>query len=335
MTQPFSDDRVPTLVSCCQRVAAVHVDAISSLGDELRYDLVKPVLERCTVDQLLRLESASPYLQKETPEIWKNLCFRTYPLAAERYRLGHLEEPESWKDQYFILVEEEARRVEEIGSRIRNQRLEAEERKKEREVKITDRLPPSKRSSRGWGVPVQPKTLFQKTKSEASRLQKNMYAKPMFIPPMPSGKNYRVLPPADSILLPAAQSSRVTVSTVVHRVSASSSIAPSVSSSSKVPAIRSSQKSLPTPPPSSSHSMSRSSRVSLSSSSSKSTPSTALATSTSSPTSHVDEPPRKKARPEFSPASDSRPPKPSTPLKRDPMAALFLPKHRAYSQRVN
>lgn len=98
------EDRVPTLVQYCQRVAAVHVDgpslrislpsrtdrdipAISSLGEDFRYDLVKPILERCNVDQLLRLEQASPvritrsqveytierwflstqYLQKDTP----------------------------------------------------------------------------------------------------------------------------------------------------------------------------------------------------------------------------------------------------------------------------
>lgn len=34
--------------------------AISSLGDELRYDIVKPILERCSVEHLLRLEQASP-----------------------------------------------------------------------------------------------------------------------------------------------------------------------------------------------------------------------------------------------------------------------------------
>lgn len=75
-TMALPDDRVPTLVQYCQRVAAVHVDgssfphssdlvqqhipAISSLGDELRYELVRPILQRCTVDQLLRLEQASP-----------------------------------------------------------------------------------------------------------------------------------------------------------------------------------------------------------------------------------------------------------------------------------
>lgn len=37
-----------------------HHTAITNLGDDLTYDLVKPVLERCCAEQLLRLEHASP-----------------------------------------------------------------------------------------------------------------------------------------------------------------------------------------------------------------------------------------------------------------------------------
>jgi len=74
----------------CQQVAATHVDcvfqhlhsviasshdhiAISSLGDDLTYKLVKPVLERCSPDQLLRLEHTSPVcpldLRTNLPEL--------------------------------------------------------------------------------------------------------------------------------------------------------------------------------------------------------------------------------------------------------------------------
>ncbi|KAJ6463826.1 RNA polymerase II transcription factor SIII subunit A-domain-containing protein [Mycena vitilis] len=355
----FPDARVPTLVQYCQRVAAVHVDAISSLGDEFRYDLVKPILERCTVDQLLRLEQASPYLEKDTPGIWKALCFRTYPPAAERYHRGELQEPASWKDKYFVLVEEEARRIEEVGLKIRRQRQEAEDRKKEQEIKITTQLPPPKRRS-GWGAPVQPKTLFQKTKSEASRLHKNMYAKPMF-PPMPSGKNYRVLPPDNSAVLPLSQSgaasSRVTVTTVMHRVSLPGSGVLSAARPSKAPVTESSLNSPSSVAPLAASSSTLSPSVStplpsrrngslyLAPSPSKSTPSSSsvfslptISSATVPTLQTTPQPPLKKRRqtsPEFSPTkSESRPPRPSISVKRDPMASLFLPKHRAYSQRI-
>ncbi|KAJ7905808.1 RNA polymerase II transcription factor SIII subunit A-domain-containing protein [Mycena olivaceomarginata] len=323
------DDRVPTLVQYCQRVAAVHVDAISSLGDELRYELVRPILQRCTVDQLLRLEQASPYLKKDTPEIWQELCFRTYPTAAERYRRGDVQEPDSWKDQYFVLVEEEARRIEEVGLKIRRQRQEAEERKKEQEIKITTLIPQGKRR---WGAAVPPKTLFQKTKSEASKLQKNVFAKPMFPPMPPNGRNYRVLPPDNSVLLPPSQSSsRVTVNTVTHRIPAPGPVI------SKEPVNLFSQKTPVAPSSVSLSSLPRKdSSASLTPSPSKSTSSSSAFGDLPSAKDDTAQSPRKRSRltsAEFSPPkSDFRPPR---PLKRDPMASLFVPKHRAHSQRIN
>ncbi|KAJ7047106.1 RNA polymerase II transcription factor SIII subunit A-domain-containing protein [Mycena alexandri] len=335
MSRP--DDRVPTLVQYCQRVAAIHVDAISSLGDEFRYDLVKPILERCTVDQLLRLEQGSPYLTKETPEIWKNLSLQRYPLAAERYNRGDLEEPESWKTQYFVLVEEEAQRIEQAGIKIRRQRQEAEDRKKEQEIKLTTQLPPAKRR---WGVPVQPKTLFQKTRSEASRIRKSIFAPPM-LPPMPSGgKNYRVLAAGKPDLLPPPPSGmvspRVTVTTVVHRVPATGAFPPRLavkrqSSHKSVPPLPSSSASSPSSPSrGNSSGLTSASKLPLSSSSSVSSLTSLSSMSTQSST----QPPLKKPRTAEYPhiTSESRPSR--SPIKRDPMASLFLPKHRAYSQRI-
>lgn len=37
----------------------IYLD-ITSLGDDLTYSLVKPILERCSPEHLLRLEQASP-----------------------------------------------------------------------------------------------------------------------------------------------------------------------------------------------------------------------------------------------------------------------------------
>jgi elongin-A len=47
------------------------------------------------------------------------------------------------------MQEAEARRLEELATKLRSQRQEEIERKKEREVKITDRLPPPKRLKTG------------------------------------------------------------------------------------------------------------------------------------------------------------------------------------------
>ncbi|KAK7467349.1 hypothetical protein VKT23_004406 [Stygiomarasmius scandens] len=291
-----SNRRILSLLQYCQRVASNHIDSISSLG-ELSYPLVKPILERCTAEQLLRLEYNSPHLYRDTEEIWRDLCFRLYPTSVERYQD---DEPESWRKQYTVLQEEEAQRLEAAANRLRTQRLQAEERKKEREVKFTDRVPPAKRA-RPWGAPSQPKSLFQKTRSEASKIQKNMYTARM-IPPMVKGKDYRVAKPPSVGFSSAAQTSnfnRVTVNTVIQRRPATVVPSPSASSQSV------STPSVPSQPQS------------------QSSPSTFPKTVS----------PKKDETTRVSPSkSDGLPLKPPSKVKKDPMASLFVPKHRAHSQ---
>ncbi|KAJ3782354.1 RNA polymerase II transcription factor SIII subunit A-domain-containing protein [Lentinula aff. detonsa] len=211
--------RIQSLVQLCQRVAGNHIESISSVG-ELPFTLVQPILERCSAEQLLRLEDASPHLKGDTEELWRTLCRRTYSAMMERLEDGTDTVPDSWRTHFYILREAEARRLEEVGSRIRSQRLEADERKKEREVKFTERLPPPKRQRTGWNMPTQPRTLFQKTRSEASRLQKNMYNTRM-IPPMLKAKDYRATGSIASppLLAQTSYSNRVTVKTVTRRPS--------------------------------------------------------------------------------------------------------------------
>jgi len=275
-----SHRRIPTLVQYCQRVASIHVDSISGFGDNLRYELIKPVLEHCSVESLARLEEASPHIQEHTPELWKKMCFRSYPLAVEQYRLN---EPRSWKDEFFTLRDLEAKRLDELGTRLRMKRLKADGEKKEREVKITEGIFPTKRPSK-WSASSQPKTLFQKTRSEASKIQKNMFTLQM-IPRMPNGKAYRVLHNTLSAKLPPALPSTTPNRTTVVRVYPDSSASSPSSSSTSSP---SQLKLIP-------------------------------------PTRPVHATTKKDA--DALPAS--RPPNIG---KKDPMAALFMPKHRAHSQ---
>ncbi|KAI0063419.1 hypothetical protein BV25DRAFT_1854480 [Artomyces pyxidatus] len=199
--------RLPTLVQYCIKVASLHVESISSLGDNVAYELVRPILECCSPDTLLRLEEASPHLKRDTNDIWKQQCIRTYAIASEPYANGSFDAPASWRDQFYTFRDTEAKRLEAIGSRIRSQRLEAEERKKEKEIKLTDRVPPMKRSRGGWGNTVsQPKTLIQRTRTEASKIQRSMFGAQMR-PPMIAAKSYRVITNTNSAKIPSHPSS--------------------------------------------------------------------------------------------------------------------------------
>ncbi|KAG0698370.1 RNA polymerase II transcription factor SIII subunit A-domain-containing protein [Suillus ampliporus] len=292
--------RLPTLVTYCQRVLSTYTDSISSLGDDaIRYDVIKPVLECCSADTLLRLEQSSPYLENDTSEIWQRLCWRTFPLLAERYLQEGSEAPESWREQYFLLREAEAKRLELVGSRLRSQRMEADERKKEREVKITDRLPPPKRS-RGWGAPNQPKTLFQKTKNETTKIRTSMYTARITAP-----KRNRMLPSSPSLKAPPPGPSQqtksmVTVKTVTHK-----------------------RPSIPPAPPQ------LSGRPPASSVSAPSGPVTPQKLAASPPSPRQ---PKSLQMAQSSPSTgEQRTSKP--PInKKDPMSSLFMPKHRTLSQ---
>lgn len=91
---------------------------------------------------------------------------------------------------------DEEKRLEEVRMRVRNRRQEEVEEKKGRQVIVTDRLPPAKRSKctswinmlaliESWltyllvnPAPTRPKTLFEKTRAESLKLQRLVYGRP-------------------------------------------------------------------------------------------------------------------------------------------------------------
>jgi elongin-A len=110
----------------------------------------------------------------------------------------------SWKD----LRARKEKRLQEMGARMKSQQLELEERKRQKEIKILDRPPPMKRARgcecchetrmiaekfilvvSGSSTPQQ-KSLFQKTRSEASKIQRTMF-EPCMRPPMPAAQTNR------------------------------------------------------------------------------------------------------------------------------------------------
>lgn len=104
-------------------------------------------------------------------EIWKDLCFRDYYLTAvKRYSPDVIPvEPDSWRARYFVrhgrpsfrsaylltrisvqeIQDAEARRMDELGTKLRLQSQEADQRKRQREIKFTDRVPQPKRFKGG------------------------------------------------------------------------------------------------------------------------------------------------------------------------------------------
>ncbi|KAI0748622.1 hypothetical protein C8Q80DRAFT_1172867 [Daedaleopsis nitida] len=285
---------IPTLVQYCQRVASAHVENICSLGEGLRHDLIRPVLESCTPDTLLRFEQNDPYIANDTSDIWKKLFLKEFPIAAHQYEVNGMEDPESWRDELFAERDNERQRLDKLSRRLKASRQEEAERKRESAIKYTDKLPPSKRS-RPWGAPPQPKTLFQKTKSDTARLQKGVfgtrYARPAFQTQRIVTNTASAKPPPPSTSSATASGSRV----VVRSVPVTSKPPPAKTQSLCPPLpVITSKFIAPTPP------------------------------AASSP------PPPGSSPPPPSSPPDTRSPAPRT--KKNATSSLFMPKHRAYSQ---
>ncbi|KAL5490153.1 hypothetical protein ACEPAI_4986 [Sanghuangporus weigelae] len=208
---------IPSLVHSCQRVLAANINSISSFGADIPYRLIRPILQGCNADTLLRLERETPHLQELTSELWKEICIRSYPLVVDQKLNPAYEEPEVWRDEFFRIKGEQDKRFEDAANRIRNQRIEAEELKRKRQAKLTDRvLPPKRPRSSG---PATPQTLLQKTRREATKIQKSVFGPrnlPSLVPLSSSGFRSKV--DAPNAKLSQKGSNSVLVNTITVRV---------------------------------------------------------------------------------------------------------------------
>jgi len=196
-------------------------------------------------------------------------------------------------------------------------------------------------------TPTQPKSLFQKTRTEASKIQKAMY-NARVIPPMHVGKTYSTLPKppcSQPILPPPKQAARVIVHTVIRPAPAlSTSTATTPAPHSREPVVPdphnlnlSRSTSNPTPSFAKrplSHSTSNSKHASSHSTLNSTQPSAKQPLLHS--ISNSVQPPATQSLASSCPTSSRPEPQPfksPASAKKDPMASLFVPKHRAYSQR--
>ncbi|THH17112.1 hypothetical protein EW146_g3633 [Bondarzewia mesenterica] len=284
----------PYMTHCSRvAVAATHVDEIDSLGDVTREFYTSKASTTVIAHASLPLDF--PSISSRRPMNYGKICvFGSILLRLIAIILEYCKSLHHGKSIFFSVRELEAKRFEEIGSRIRTARMEEEERKKEREIKFTDKIPPAKRA-RSWNGPSQHKTLFQRTKSEASRIQKSVFGASMH-PPMFTAKSYRIVPHTASAkppppTTPSPSGSRVVVKTVAVR-----------------------RPTQPCDPPS------------LSSSSDSGTAQKPVGTLTPKRVS-------KPIAIDLSPASPPpRMPKPPSVAKKSAPSSLFMPKHRAHSQ---
>ncbi|XP_045401984.1 elongin-A [Lemur catta] len=95
--------KMMTLHQQCIRVLKNNIDSIFEVGG-VPYSVLEPVLERCTPDQLYRIEEYNHVLIEETDQLWKIHCHRDF--KEERP-----EEYESWREMYLRLQDAREQRL--------------------------------------------------------------------------------------------------------------------------------------------------------------------------------------------------------------------------------
>ncbi|MEE6484389.1 hypothetical protein FKM82_013857 [Ascaphus truei] len=95
--------KMTSLYQQCIRVLANNIDSIYEVGG-VPYSVLEPVLEKCTPDQLYRIEECNHVLVEDTDRLWMNHCQRDF-------KKEKAEEFESWREMYLRLHEAREQRL--------------------------------------------------------------------------------------------------------------------------------------------------------------------------------------------------------------------------------
>ncbi|XP_059206194.1 elongin-A isoform X2 [Centropristis striata] len=95
--------RMMTLYEQCIRVLQNNIDSIAEVGG-VPFDILEPVLERCTPEQLYRIEQSNQWFTEESDELWMRHCQRDFKRESPQ-------EYESWREMYLRLHDEREERL--------------------------------------------------------------------------------------------------------------------------------------------------------------------------------------------------------------------------------
>ncbi|KAH1172601.1 elongin-A-like [Mauremys mutica] len=114
-----------TLYEQCIRILQNNVDSLHEVGG-VPFEILEPVLTRCTPEQLFRIEECNPTFIEESDHLWKKHCQRDF-------KNEHLLEYESWREMYVRLF---SQREEKLKTLTKNIISAQSEKPKGRQVKL-------------------------------------------------------------------------------------------------------------------------------------------------------------------------------------------------------
>ncbi|KAJ8334758.1 hypothetical protein SKAU_G00403970 [Synaphobranchus kaupii] len=95
--------KMMSLYEQCIRVLQNNIDSIDEVGG-VPYEILEPVLERCTPEQLYRIEQCNQCFMEDSDELWTRHCQRDFKRESPQ-------EYESWREMYLRLHDEREERL--------------------------------------------------------------------------------------------------------------------------------------------------------------------------------------------------------------------------------
>ncbi|NWH66115.1 ELOA1 protein, partial [Geococcyx californianus] len=97
-SKSVSLSKMLTLYEQCIRVLQNNIDSLHEVGG-VPFEILEPVLTRCTPEQLFRIEEYNPTFTEESDHLWKKHCQRDFKNES-------LLEYESWREMYLRLFDQ-------------------------------------------------------------------------------------------------------------------------------------------------------------------------------------------------------------------------------------
>ncbi|XP_035750064.1 elongin-A-like [Egretta garzetta] len=124
-SKPVCLSKMLTLYEQCIRVLQNNIDSLHEVGG-VPFEMLEPVLTRCTPEQLFRIEECNPTFTEESDHLWKKHCQRDFKNES-------LLEYESWREMYLRLFNQ---REEKLKMLTKNILSAQSEKPKGRQVKM-------------------------------------------------------------------------------------------------------------------------------------------------------------------------------------------------------
>lgn len=102
---------VPTLHELCIRFLQKNIDALEYTGG-VPFEILRPILERASADQLYTFEHYNPYLMEDSDILWQQHCQR-------RFKAYKRLEMETWREMYFRCLTEQEERLNNLTEKVK------------------------------------------------------------------------------------------------------------------------------------------------------------------------------------------------------------------------